>query len=860
MLQVVVFCADLIMMPPSKSTHKPKTSIMISLRPILPALLAASLPGLFQPASAATLPTHFAETEIVTGLDPTSLAIAPDGRLFVCEKNGTIRIVKDDAMLEEPFVRLSSVQNYNEQGLQSIAFDPDFENNGYVYVYYTVQTDQYTGRNRVSRLTADGDVAVPGSEVILLEATYPGGGDRPTDRHLSALHNGGALHFRDGLLYVAVGDDQNGENAQDLSNPFGKILRVNPDPENLIPADNPFVDNGDADPRIWAYGLRNPFTFAFDANTGRMFINDVGEYSWEEINEGVAGANFGWPRTEGETDNPDFTGPFYAYPHQDKPDDDSSNSFYDYPHTIGCAVTGGAFYSPPAAAPFPAEYQGRYFFSDYCHGEIITIDPNDPMDVQIFATGIDRCIDIDVAPDGVLYYIARGSTGAGDGSDDDNTESNNGSIYRIDYTGSDAPTIASQPQDTTVPAGENATFTVDVSGSDPEFQWLRDGVELEDGETVSGAETASLALGPVTPEDHGAEFTCVITNASGSVTSAAATLSVLEGGRPTAVILTPEEGTLYSGGTTLSFSGTGSDPEDGDSLPASAFTWWIDFHHDTHHHPGMESTSGITEGSIPITHEGHETSANVWYRIYLTVTDSDGLSHTVTREVYPLTADLTFTTVPEGLEIDLDDRPTIAPVTVEAVAGMYRDVAVSKELQLLEGVAYRFAGWSQGGDAAQTIITPEEDTTFTATFTASPIDSWKVEQFGGIAEAESPEAADLGDWDGDGTVNLLEYALQTNPTDPEDGVETEVGQVNIDGNLYLTLSFTRPSPPRDGVEYLIETSDAPGSDNWTAAVMLDGYPSDNGDGTETVTARSAEPVTGDQARFMRLRVIRRQGT
>lgn len=140
----------------------------------------------------ATLPDNFAEVEVATGLDPVSMTLAPDGRLFIMEKHGAVRIIKDGELLEEPFMTLE-VNNENERGLQSLAFDPDFENNGYIYVYYTAATPEV--RNTVSLFVENGDTVLPGSETVLLQTEVLTG---------SGIHNGGALHFRDGLFMLQL--------------------------------------------------------------------------------------------------------------------------------------------------------------------------------------------------------------------------------------------------------------------------------------------------------------------------------------------------------------------------------------------------------------------------------------------------------------------------------------------------------------------------------------------------------------------------------------------------------------------------------------------------------------------------------
>jgi glucose/arabinose dehydrogenase len=241
-------------------------------------------------AQGATLPSGFTESLVAGGLNnPTAMQFAPDGRLFVCEQGGPLRVIKSGSLLSTPFLTVT-VSSSGERGLLGVAFDPDFAVNQFVYLYYTATTPAI--HNRVSRFTANGDVAAAGSEVVLLDL-----------ENLSATnHNGGALAFGpDDKLYVAIGENAVASNAQTLGTRLGKILRVKRD--GSIPADNPFTTAPGLNRAIWALGLRNPFTFAFNPAGTSMFINDVGEGSQEEINEGRAGANYGWPDTEGPTNS-----------------------------------------------------------------------------------------------------------------------------------------------------------------------------------------------------------------------------------------------------------------------------------------------------------------------------------------------------------------------------------------------------------------------------------------------------------------------------------------------------------------------------------------------------------------------------
>ena len=256
------------------------------------------------PAHAATLPSGFTESLVASGLSsPTAMQFAPDGRLFVCEQGGRLRVIKNGSLLPTPFVTLP-VDSSGERGLLGVAFDPDFAANRYVYVYYTATTPNL--HNRISRFVANGDVAVPGSEVVIFEL----------DALSSATnHNGGAMAFGpfDGKLYAATGENANSANSQSLNTVLGKMLRLNAD--GTIPSDNPFFNSTTGKNRaIWALGLRNPFTFAFNPFGTELFINDVGETTWEEINDGVAGANYGWPTTEGPTTQSQFQEPAVCVP------------------------------------------------------------------------------------------------------------------------------------------------------------------------------------------------------------------------------------------------------------------------------------------------------------------------------------------------------------------------------------------------------------------------------------------------------------------------------------------------------------------------------------------------------------------
>ena len=631
---------------------------------------------------AQNLPSGFAEFQVAafgSNALPTDLAFAPDGRIFVCQKYGQLRVVKNGTLLPTPFLSLT-VNGANERGLLGIAFDPSFASNGYIYVYYTPATTPI--HNRISRFTADPnnpDVALAGSEFVLMEL----------DNVSTSYHNAGDLHFGpDGKLYVNVGNDTVGAYSASLDNRFGKVLRINSD--GSIPSDNPFYNNSSvvgANKSIWAYGLRNPFKSAIQPGTGRVFIMDVGEEHWEEINDGIPGANYGWPSHEGASNSPGFTSPIFAYAHGDG-------------DAAGRAITGGTFYNPPgnATSPFPSSYVGKFFYGDYVNGWVRLFDPSAKTNVLFANSLAPGLVDLEVGPDGSLYYLTISAE-----------EPMKAAIYRITNTGLQSPQIGTQPAPRTVASGQTATFTLRVSGDQPmTFQWQKNGAD------IAGATDQSYTTPPTVIADSGSTFTCVVTNAYGTATTTPATLTVNENAAPVPTISGPLADSLYTAGDTIFFSGTATDREDG-TLGANSFTWQVDFHHHTHAHPGfLPATTGIKSGTFNIANSG-ETSEDTWYRIYLTVTDSSGLSATTYREIFPRKSTVTLASNPPGLKLTLDGQPLTAPGSILGVAGLQRPIgAVSP--QTVNGVTWQFESWSDGGAGKHSLTWPVADTTYTAVF------------------------------------------------------------------------------------------------------------------------------------------------
>jgi glucose/arabinose dehydrogenase len=357
------------------------------------AAIAAAIAALLwwntEPArSAPSVSQGFTDSLVAQVPNPTAMAIAPDGRLFVTQKGnnngiGRVRVIKKGQLLSKPFLNVTT-DTSDLRGLLGVTLDPKFSTNHYVYIFYTATSP--TVHNRVSRFTANGDVAVPGSQKVLLDLPAldntggPGG------------HYGGSLRFgSDGKLYIGVGDDTTPADAQSLDTVNGKILRINRG--GTIPADNPFFDSTSGDRRaIWALGLRQPYSLDVQSGTSKMYVNEVGEDSWEEIDEVRRGANYGWPIHEGATSSPDpslqnYKNPLLAYGHGTTAE-------------TGCSITGGAF------------YQNAYFYADYCGHWIRSFDAASRTTAP-FASGIVKPVDLEVGNNGgSLYYVVRGSSSA----------------------------------------------------------------------------------------------------------------------------------------------------------------------------------------------------------------------------------------------------------------------------------------------------------------------------------------------------------------------------------------------------------------------------------------------------------------
>jgi glucose/arabinose dehydrogenase len=445
------------------------------------------------------LPAGFAQVVVASGIGSTSAIDAlPDGRILVATQAGKLRIVSGGKLLSTPVLSLT-VDSTGERGLIGVTHDPNFNTNHFIYVYHTVPASGSAAPfNEVSRFTLNGNVASPSSEVDILQLN-----------NLSSAtnHNGGSMHFgTDGMLYIGVGENADVDNSQTLGNLLGKVLRIDVsnidpgDPINdvakLIPPSNPFVGEAQGiNQAIYALGFRNPFTFAVNPVSGEIFIDDVGESTWEEIDRLVPGGNYGWHKTEGFAPTLPVAGlgpgvyqdPQMAYNH------------HGGPAGGGNAIIGGVFYEPPAGAtdPFPAIYTGKYFYSDYGHDWMRIFNPHDPgtlanpdTSLKFDTTTEAQPTGMTLAPDGSIYYDAQ---------------ANGGELLQI-YA-EDKLKVTKQPVPQTVMAGSTATFTAAAIGAGTlTYRWQRDDGPGGAFVNVAHGTTLDLSLSDVSTAENGAEF------------------------------------------------------------------------------------------------------------------------------------------------------------------------------------------------------------------------------------------------------------------------------------------------------------------------------------------------------------------
>ena len=658
-----------------------------------------------------TSPAGFTDTVVTALTTPTGMAWTPDGRMLITQDSGQLRVVRDGQLLAKPALNLGTrICPQGERGLMSVAVDPKFASNHFIYFFWTHNAHNYCGQggpdapeNRVTRaVLGDNDLVVPGSEKVLVD-------------HMVAQrfnHNGGDLHFgADQLLYISVGDGgcviddatrcaSLNTNSRRLDIPHGKILRVTR--SGGVPSTNPYVGTPGARrctlpagsqpgtgpcTETFASGFRNPFRFAQKPGTNTFYVNDVGQANWEEIDLLRRGKDYGWNVREGHcaTDSTTNCGPT---PYQ--------NPIHDYSHAeTGCgSITGGAFVPEGL---WPAPYGGSYLFSDYVCGKIFRLVPQagGGYTQEEFMTDVSVPVHLAFGPYGAtqaLYYLDYGG----------------GAVHRVAYTEGNTPPVADfyqRPDGLTVTLDGSASYDPDSGDAVTAWAW-----DFGDGTTLT-------STSPRVTHTYPARQTYVATlrvTDNNQTQSAPFSKDIYAGEHPPAVTITsPAPTARYSVGQTVTISATATDTEDG-TLPPGAISWTVRLRHGTHDHPyaGPQTGSSITV-AYPAP-EDLASTENSFLVATAVATDSRGLTSRDDLKMLPKRVTLSFATSPAGGRVAVNDVARSTPTSLVSWPGYVLKLTAAD--QSIGGSPYVFRSWSDGGARTHEVTTPGTATTYTARF------------------------------------------------------------------------------------------------------------------------------------------------
>ena len=569
------------------------------------------------------------------------------------------------------------------------------------------------------RLTAAGDVAAPNSKVVLLGSVVgtpaaPSCESLPTTADCIPSdydsHSIGNIKFGpDGKLYVATGDgasyatvDSRALRAQSLDRLAGKILRVDPATGHGL-SDNPFW-NGDANAtrsKVWAYGFRNDFRFNFKPGTGTIISGDVGWDSWEELNVINGGENLGWPCYEGVGQQPGYAAfaqcqSLYAAGGVKAP-------VYQWDHSAGtAAAVGGTF---TGSNGYNTLYQNSYWFGDYAVNKIYAakLDASNnivPGSILTFTTAADGPVELEVGPEGDVYYLAI----------------NANEIRRIHFIGDNRPPVAAA---TATPNAGLTPLTVQFDGSASSDPDAGQGITY-DWDFGDGSVHAPTAIASHTYNSNGV-YNAKLTVTDPLFLTDTLTLSIQAGNTPpTANTTSPPANSHYDIGDTISFSGTASDAQDG-AIPPSSMAWSVILNHCSdatyticHTHQHLTATGA--SGTFLVDDHGDFTN----FDIFLTVTDSGGLTTTKKVNITPNRVNLTFNANTAGIALTVDSGSTVVPFSHSVPRKSVHVICAPSPQTVGSGTMY-FTGWSDGGAGCPSgeplhRITASADATYTASF------------------------------------------------------------------------------------------------------------------------------------------------
>jgi PKD repeat protein len=630
---------------------------------------------------------HFQNEILATGFDlPTNIEFLPDGRMLVVELQGKIKVLPPPYTTPDPtpFLQLTNVGSAGvQQGIFDIVLDP-----------VSPATTSTTSSTRRGARTVTGCRGSPRTRPTPGPSPERGRAvSGPAGRQLRASRRRLELRQRwQALLHYGRAFRRRGrpvavEPAR--QDPPHQPRRHRPHRQSLLRWDRPErgLDLGARAAQPLPGLLRQAVGQAVRRRRRRERQLDL----QEEVDLGAAGANYGWPNSEGPCSG-QCTSPIYSYPHNGR----------------DASITGGFVYH---GTQFPSSYQGSYFFADYTQNWIrrLTFDGSGNVTGVFNFEPADGTLDgpygdivyLTEGPDGALYYVDLGYSDIGG-------TFGVSKIRRIRYVQSNQPPGAvASANPTSGPTPLDVSFS-SAGSSDPEGQPLTYSWTFGDGAT-------STAANPTHTYTQAGQYTARLSVSDGVNSTLSTPITISAGNQPTATISSPADGSHFQAGDVISFSGDGTDTEDG-SLPASAFTWNIDFLHEGHVHPGTPIT-GVKSGTFTIPTSGHDFSGNTRYRITLTVTDSSGLTDTKSVTIYPQKVNLTFDTVPSGLTLYLDGIAKTTPFVYDTLVGFNHTIEARN--QTSGSNSYTFQSWSDGGAQQHTIVVPSTAQTYTATYSVS---------------------------------------------------------------------------------------------------------------------------------------------
>ncbi len=668
------------------------------------------------------LPAGFVEETIAEGMNvPTGMAVAPDGRIFVAEKAGYVRVVTPAGDLRPaPVLDLTTrVNDYSDRGLLGIAVDKDFATNGYLYLLYSYELQPMMADgpgamvSRLTRVTVNPDNTLanpsnPETPILGKDVSGPCPNPGPSQDCIPSdhyWHSIGTVRVDpvDGTLWVGSGDahphevDSTSYRPYDESNYAGKIIHVDRNGRGL-PGHSfcPAVSDLDRTcTKIYAKGFRNPFRFTLRPGKGPI-VADVGAADQEELDLVEPGQNYGWPCYEGAIRTPLYDQEPRCQEEYAKEGtaDAASPPAWSYGHVDGGSIIAGPAY---AGSGYPAGYTGDIFVGDYAQGFVkrLEVSADDRVtEVKDFATPWTTGVDLQALPGtGDIAYVDLGFGGR------------EPAIRAFRYVGgANSPPTAIATAD---PSAGVAPLTVAFAGSgstDPDEHALTYSWDFGDGAT-------STAADPTYTYETEGTYTATLTVDDDNGGSDTDSVQVTVGDAPpTARIDAPLDDATYRAGQPVSLRGAGSDPEDG-TLTGGSLRWDIVLHHSTHQHP-QSALSGAQTSFTPQT--DHDLDS--YYEITLTATDSAGLTAEQTIEVRPEAATLRLQSSPPGAPIDYaDDATAPAPFTKTTAVG-FRPSVSAADTFTVAGVTYGFTRWSDGGARQHQIDVPEGDTTLTAEY------------------------------------------------------------------------------------------------------------------------------------------------